>query len=135
MQGTRHAHGADPACVCGWVRAVHSKAGMALNLPPLASLAGDEAHIDRVELDPASYLAHRLSPAERQQFEDDGVTTPALHLCLPRAPSSPVSPSACLPRSFWVSLATRCQLLKRPVVTGRVAVCRGAGRAVWSPHV
>ena len=53
---------------------------MALNLPPLASLSGDEAHIDRVELDPASYLAHRLSPAERQQFEDDGVSrdTPPL---------------------------------------------------------
>lgn len=47
---------------------------MGLDMPPLASLSGDEAHIDRVELDPLSYKAHRLTPAERQQFEDDGVS-------------------------------------------------------------
>ena len=47
---------------------------MGLDLPPLASLTGDEAHTDRVQLDPVSYPAHRLTLAERQQFEDDGVS-------------------------------------------------------------
>ena len=78
MPATHAVGGVGPAAAARC--AVHSEAGMALNLPPLASLSGDEAHIDRVELDPASYLAHRLSPAERQQFEDDGVSrdTPPL---------------------------------------------------------
>ena len=47
---------------------------MGLDLPPLASLSGDEAHLDRVELDPVSYTAHRLTAAERKQFEDEGVS-------------------------------------------------------------
>ena len=46
---------------------------MELDLPPLASLSGDEVHLDRVELDPVSYTANRLTPAERKQFEDEGV--------------------------------------------------------------
>jgi len=48
----------------------------AMALPPLAPLSGDDAHLDRVELDPAMYAAHRLTPTERRQFEDEGVRQP-----------------------------------------------------------